>query len=60
MKNRWLAAALRASILSLVIVALIVIVHAFRHSWESVNQPGYWFRTSPSCDAARRLLCPMT
>ena len=23
-------------------VALIVIVHAFRHGWESVNQPGDW------------------
>ena len=42
MKNRWLAAALRASIVSLIMVVLIVIVHALRHGWESVNQPGDW------------------
>jgi hypothetical protein len=28
--------------LSLITVALIVIVHALRHGWESVSQPGDW------------------
>jgi len=42
MNNRWLAAGLRAIILGLVMVVLIVIVHALRHGWDSVNQPGDW------------------
>jgi hypothetical protein len=42
MENRCLAAALRACLVSLVMVVLIVVVHAFRHGWDSVNQPGDW------------------
>jgi hypothetical protein len=42
MKNRWLAAIVRACTISVLIVAAIVIVHALRHGWESVNQPGDW------------------
>jgi hypothetical protein len=42
MSIRFLAALLRGCVVGFLIVATVVIVHAVRHGWESVSQPGDW------------------